>query len=51
MTHLPGLRILMAKDTVAGVGIYRGTLVPSLCVSAENVVAPKRRCAKQGAAS
>jgi hypothetical protein len=45
MTHPPGLRILMAKDAVAGIAIYSGALVPWFCVNATNVVAQQRRCA------
>jgi hypothetical protein len=50
MTHLPGLRILMAKNAVAGIDGYRA-LVFSLCVNADNGVAQPRRCAMQRAAS
>jgi hypothetical protein len=50
MTHPPGLRILMAKDAVAGVDGYR-TLVFSLCASAGNGVAQSRRCPVERVAS
>lgn len=50
MTHSPGLRSLMAKDAVAGMAIYRGALVPSFCINANNIVAQQRRCAMQQAA-
>jgi hypothetical protein len=51
MTHPPGLRILMAKDAVAGIAIYSGALIPSLCVNAHNIVAQRRRCARLRVAS
>jgi hypothetical protein len=50
MTHLPGLRILMAMDAVAGSDGYRA-LVFSLWVNADNGVVQPRRCAVRRAAS
>jgi hypothetical protein len=50
MTHPPGLRILMAKDAVAGSDGYRA-LVFSLCVNADNGVVQPRRCTVERAAS
>ena len=49
MTHPPGLRILMAKDTGAGIAVYSGALAPSLCVNPDNVAQQRRRAMQRAA--